>query len=93
MIYSKAIWLTKEQIDPEESNFALSADLHHKWNYVELCVIMWNKTLCALSPLELWSFGRGNSRSMSVEKADSLRAERITAARKQAASTKRRQNN
>ena len=37
MIYSKAIWLTKEQIDPEESSFALSADLHHKWNYVELC--------------------------------------------------------
>ena len=43
MIYSKVIWLTKEQIDPEESSFALSADLHHKWNYVELCGIMWNK--------------------------------------------------
>ncbi len=42
-IYSKAIWFTKEQIDPEESSFALSADLHHKWNYVKLCVIMWNK--------------------------------------------------
>ncbi len=42
MIYSKAKWLTKEQIDPEESSFTLSADLYHMWNYVELCVIMWN---------------------------------------------------
>ncbi len=50
MIYSKVIWLTKEQIDPEESNSALSADLHHKWNYVELCVIMWNKILSYVEP-------------------------------------------
>ena len=41
----------------------------------------------------LWRFGRGKSRSMSVEEAEGLRAERITTARQQAASTKRRRNN
>ncbi len=43
MIYIIAIWLTKKQIDSEKSDFVLSADLHHKWYYVELCVIMWIK--------------------------------------------------
>ena len=40
-----------------------------------------------------WRFGRGKSRSMSVKEAEGRRAERITAARQQAASTKRRRNN
>ena len=50
MIYSKKIWLTKEQIDPEESSFALFENLHHKWNYVELCGIMLNKMWIYVEP-------------------------------------------
>ncbi len=44
----------------------------------------------------LWRFGRGKSRSMSVEEAEGLQVERIAAARQQkkkAASTKRMRNN
>ena len=39
--------------------------------------------------MPLWRFGRGKSRSMSVQEAEQLRSARVTAARQQAASTKR----
>ena len=42
--------------------------------------------------MPLWRFGRGKSRSMSVQEAEQLRSARVTAARQQAASTKRRRN-
>jgi len=42
--------------------------------------------------MPLWRFGRGKSRSMSVQEAEELRSARVTAARQQAASTKRRRN-
>ena len=40
--------------------------------------------------MPLWRFGRGKTRSMSVEDAERLRSERLAAARRQAAETKRR---
>jgi hypothetical protein len=42
--------------------------------------------------MPLWRFGRGKSRSMSVQEAKQLGSARITTARQQAASTRRRRN-
>ena len=40
--------------------------------------------------MPLWRFGRGKTRSMSVEDAERLRSERLSAARRQAGETRRR---
>ena len=40
--------------------------------------------------MPLWRFGRGKTRSMSVDEAERMRSERLAGARRQAAETKRR---
>jgi hypothetical protein len=42
--------------------------------------------------MPLWRFGREKSRSMSVQQTEQMRSARVTAARQQAALTKRRRN-